>query len=225
MINEEIIGGLVSALSRGETLENAMMTFYNAGYTKEEIEDSAKEVYKQLGPQMMGVKGSLQEALDDIAIKAGVTDTKSQSNEKPGDQSKNNLPGQIVLQTAGDKKTPETSGAAKEEEKPKPTVSGYVAPIEGSTTTDITARIEEAIKGLRPVNIPSRIEIIHKNVDANPPTVVQHVSDYFGSSQRSINKAATYVLVVILIILLIALGAIFLFRDDLIKVFNNLGIA
>ncbi|MCX6751009.1 MAG: hypothetical protein NTZ83_06110, partial [Candidatus Pacearchaeota archaeon] len=72
MMNEEIIGGLISALSRGETLENAMMTFYNAGYKKEEIEESAKEVYNQLGSQLMGIKSSLQQTLDEIASKAGV---------------------------------------------------------------------------------------------------------------------------------------------------------
>ena len=50
-LNDEIIGGLISALSRGESLEKAMMTFYNAGYEKEEIEDSAKDVYNKLGSQ------------------------------------------------------------------------------------------------------------------------------------------------------------------------------
>jgi hypothetical protein len=48
MINEEVVGGLISALSRGEPLEKAMMAFYNAGYKKEEIEESVREAHKQL---------------------------------------------------------------------------------------------------------------------------------------------------------------------------------
>ena len=52
-VNEEIIGGLMSALSRGEGLEKAMMTFYNAGYEKEEIEDSAKDVYNKSGMKVI----------------------------------------------------------------------------------------------------------------------------------------------------------------------------
>ncbi len=41
-MNEEILGGLKSALERGESLQRAMMTFFNAGYNKEEIEEAAR---------------------------------------------------------------------------------------------------------------------------------------------------------------------------------------
>ena len=41
-INEEIVGGLKSALERGDSLRKAMMTFYNAGYQKEQIEEAAR---------------------------------------------------------------------------------------------------------------------------------------------------------------------------------------
>jgi len=41
-MNDEIFGGLKSALDRGESLKRAMMTFYNAGYKKEEIEEAAR---------------------------------------------------------------------------------------------------------------------------------------------------------------------------------------
>jgi len=41
--NEDIIGGLKSAASRGEDLKQSMMSFYNAGYSKEEIEDAARK--------------------------------------------------------------------------------------------------------------------------------------------------------------------------------------
>jgi hypothetical protein len=42
VINQEILGGLKSALERGESLKRAMMTFYNSGYKKEEIEEVAR---------------------------------------------------------------------------------------------------------------------------------------------------------------------------------------
>ncbi len=42
MVREDILGGLRTALSRGQTLRQAMMSFYNAGYIKEEIEEAAK---------------------------------------------------------------------------------------------------------------------------------------------------------------------------------------
>ncbi|MDP3987511.1 MAG: hypothetical protein Q8P81_04780 [Nanoarchaeota archaeon] len=42
MPKEDIIEGLRSALSKGETLDSAMMSFFNAGYPREEIEEAAR---------------------------------------------------------------------------------------------------------------------------------------------------------------------------------------
>lgn len=41
-MNEEIFSGLKAALERGQSLKNAMMSFYNAGYDKTEIEEAAR---------------------------------------------------------------------------------------------------------------------------------------------------------------------------------------
>ena len=223
-MNEEIIGGLVSALSRGQSLESAMMTFYNAGYDKVEIEDSAKEVYNQLGAQKMGINGTLQDTLNNIAVKAGVSPTEKKEEKPEEEKPKLEMERKIVLQTPQEKKpqTPAVSQEQKTNEKP-PTVPNISANQPYKDQADITNKIEEAIKGLRPVNIPSKIEIVHKNIDSKSPSTVQHVSAY--SSQKTISKSVTYILIAILMLLLIALGAVFLFKDDLIKLFNNLGLA
>lgn len=42
MVNDEIVWGIKNALDRGESLQNAMMSFFNAGYDKKEIEDAAR---------------------------------------------------------------------------------------------------------------------------------------------------------------------------------------
>lgn len=42
MVKEEIFEGLKVALSKGEPLQRAMMSFFNAGYSKEEIEEAAR---------------------------------------------------------------------------------------------------------------------------------------------------------------------------------------
>ncbi|PJE81827.1 hypothetical protein COU58_00680 [Candidatus Pacearchaeota archaeon CG10_big_fil_rev_8_21_14_0_10_32_42] len=50
LTNQEILGGIKSALGRGENLKQAMMSFYQAGYKKEEIEDAARAyLYLQRG--------------------------------------------------------------------------------------------------------------------------------------------------------------------------------
>lgn len=45
--NQEILGGLNSAIKRGESLKDAMMTFYQAGYDKTEIEEAARALLNQ----------------------------------------------------------------------------------------------------------------------------------------------------------------------------------
>jgi hypothetical protein len=225
-LNEEIIGGLMSALARKESLEKAMMTFYNAGYEKEEIEDCAKDVYNKVGPKAMGVEGSLQEKLDDIATKAGVPKTeKPKEDISQGKEQVNLTDDKLNLQPIPNKKE-----TLPQEQKTQETASQN-APLTygvGNTSpqyrndSDITNKIEEAIKGLRPVNIPSKIEIVHKNEESNPQ-VIQHVSSYI-ESPRAPSKTITYILVFILMLLLGALAAVFLFKDDLIKLFNNIGL-
>ena len=42
MVREDILGGLKTALARGQTLRQAMMSFYNSGYLKQEIEEAAE---------------------------------------------------------------------------------------------------------------------------------------------------------------------------------------
>jgi len=48
MVREDILGGLKSALLRGYTLKDAMISFYNAGYVKEDIEEAARKLQYQL---------------------------------------------------------------------------------------------------------------------------------------------------------------------------------
>lgn len=45
--DQEILGGIKAAVERGSTLKQAMMTFYQAGYDKGEIEDAARAYMNQ----------------------------------------------------------------------------------------------------------------------------------------------------------------------------------
>ena len=48
MTNEGIFEGLKYAVQAGQPLKEAMMSFYSAGYVKEEIEQAAAELVKQM---------------------------------------------------------------------------------------------------------------------------------------------------------------------------------
>lgn len=56
MVRQDIIGGLKLALSKGETIKQAMMSFHNAGYKKEEIESAAKELQTQQSQPLKQIK-------------------------------------------------------------------------------------------------------------------------------------------------------------------------
>lgn len=53
MVKEEILGGLRLALSKGESLKQAMMSFYSAGYKKQDIEEAARTLHMQEHPNLI----------------------------------------------------------------------------------------------------------------------------------------------------------------------------
>jgi len=55
-MREDILGALKSGLIRGETLKKAMMTLYNTGYKKNEIEEAAAELQKIIQQQSIETK-------------------------------------------------------------------------------------------------------------------------------------------------------------------------
>jgi len=44
MVNQEIVGGIEIAVNRGYSVDDAMISFYNAGYDRNEIEEAARYV-------------------------------------------------------------------------------------------------------------------------------------------------------------------------------------
>ena len=51
MVNNDILGGLKSALTRGYSLEEAMLSFFNAGYKREDIQEAAKALQSTISIQ------------------------------------------------------------------------------------------------------------------------------------------------------------------------------
>ena len=46
-MNTEIIGGLKQAVAKGESLQQAMMSFINSGYPQHEVQESARQMQMQ----------------------------------------------------------------------------------------------------------------------------------------------------------------------------------
>ena len=71
MVNQTIFNGIMQAVSRGESLQQAMMSFFYAGYSKQEIEDAATEVQKIRNNQtnMQQVQGKIEQVKQNIVKK------------------------------------------------------------------------------------------------------------------------------------------------------------
>ena len=125
------------------------------------------------------------------------------------------------------KKSPELN-PVKPVEQAQQNVSAYgdskVSNGPGTNADQLMEKIQNAIKEMKPVSIPPKIEIINKNIDASDKNE-KRVSDYKEDNSKPISKMLTYVLVFILLLLLGLLGAVFFFKDELIKIFNNAGLA
>lgn len=69
MVKEEILAGLKYAVARGETLPKAMMSFYNAGYSKQDIEEAARALQ---APQLPQTQQPLQQQAQPGQLQAPV---------------------------------------------------------------------------------------------------------------------------------------------------------
>ena len=69
MPNQEILGGLKHALNRGEPLEKAMLSFYNAGYKREEIEEAARIFQQEESPATIALETKLIPSLQNSQSK------------------------------------------------------------------------------------------------------------------------------------------------------------
>jgi len=81
MPKEEIIEGLKYALARGESLPKAMMSFYNAGYSKGDIEEAARILQAPQLPQIQPSQQQIRQS--QIPQAPRVTQRVSAYEEKP----------------------------------------------------------------------------------------------------------------------------------------------
>jgi len=172
--NDDILGGIKAAIERGEELKEAMTAFYNAGYTKKEIEDSARKYILEKRQKETSTKVSTSAS---SSVK-----TKEKKQEKTEKLKK------------GKSQTPSSDQLIKTQTKP-----GNVA----SNVVKKTIEHSEK-KGLKPIKqIASKYE--------QPAKKKKHTFE-----------PITIVLFLLLFFLVLILGSVFLFKEELVGFFNNL---
>jgi hypothetical protein len=157
--NQDLIGAINSSLARGETLKEAMIALYNAGYDKSKIEEAAKS-YIELSRNPDTIKSSKL--------------TISSASIKEVGQKDKLKKGNILDQALATKAV-------------QPAVN---------TGAVITPNSQHV----------SKYELKEK-----PKDKVHHTSNL-----------VTFLLIFILVFLLIILGAVFLFKEELVDFFNRL---
>lgn len=129
MVNQEIVEGLRTALGRGYSLEQAMMSFFNAGYKKEDIEEAARALYTHPSqPLSHPGKATPKEAKKPIGHKTKPMETHPQQHQTQQISKPKKLP-QRAFQGAMQKNQEKEEGKpvdqavdkiSKYEEKTKP---------------------------------------------------------------------------------------------------------
>lgn len=105
--NQEILGGLRSAIERGEDLKSAMMTFYRAGYSKEEIEEAAR-VYLEM-----------EKNSEDISLKKTQEKTQEKKEVKKEDKGDVKKGKEKKFSTLGEKNNIQAKPADEIKKKPE----------------------------------------------------------------------------------------------------------
>ncbi len=210
MVRGDIIGGIKIALSRGQSLQDAMQSFYNAGYKKEEIMDAARTLKNQ---------GFVPEI---VAEKPKLGDKKSQEQTQ-----------QVSIPSI----TPSAPSLKPVAQKPKTPIPA-TAPIpkpQTPTTTLTHAEPQLQVKkehlGLIPqpttmqtkslTPIKSKPEEKKSQIPLPPPPlqrqVPKQVVSAYAQPEKKRTDFLTILLVVILLLLVGVLIGVFFFREAIVE--------
>ena len=166
--NDDILGGIKAAIKRGQTLKEAMMTFYNAGYAKNEIEEAARNYL---------MEKSEGDILRSASQPHSTSQKKSKSFPKTSDQTKKKL---------------NVHPANKPGiEHPKQKIESY-----------------SAKKEIKPLKKPTSPQVASKYEE--------------GFKKKRLIDPISLVLILLLVFLVLILGAVFLFKEQLVSFFNSI---
>jgi hypothetical protein len=201
MVNREIFEGLDLALERKQPLEKAMMSFYNAGYNKREIEEAAKALI-------------LERSKRKKQMPAQVT--------QPAPVKKEEKPEPISLLPVGSIKQTKTP---KKEKIKVPKIPIEVKKTPKKPVQKVKKQKKPRVKKPKPVKAPKPPKTpkiaMPKQGRVKPKTkVVQKVSAY--DMIKKSYRAIIAILVIILFFLLGILLTLFITKEGFMDLFRNL---
>jgi len=181
MVDKDLVEGLRTALSKGESLEQAMYTFFNAGYEKAKIEEAARALVYQRKPEPM-----------------------PQRPVSPPPRLKPRPKPKQILKPSPMPLLPQKT---KPQLKPQP-----IPPVSKPMPSPKPSPEKPPLEPYAP-------EKPIKETTKKPSK--QIISEY-EKQKAPKKKLAVILLIIFLIVLLGGLASIFIFRVELIEIFNNL---
>ncbi len=219
MVREDIIEGLRAAMTRGQTLRQAMMSFYNAGYIKEEIEEAARALQQRMSNPVQPQFAPAEEAPVFQRGQSMKTDTK----EKPKE---------VLSQTAQLAKSPTSQpvqtiqrvSAYGEQKKLSPQQQPQQIPQPPQPPQPVQQPLPPPQQKPQPVQ-----QLPPPQIKQIPPQAIPRVSAYGvqqpyypqGRASKPSGKTAIFLLLALLIILIGLLVAVLFFKEEILAFFDS----
>lgn len=202
MVNEEIFQGLKIALFKKQSLKDAMESFYNAGYEKNEIEEAAKSL------QMQEFQQNLNKDLEQKSTtKTFFKKTKPIEPEKQ----------KIQEESLPSKNIPPSVSSFNQELKPFLIQKDFQPKV---IQIGVKPKFFKSLPKLESTQKISKYET-PKSLEISKEKVIQKVSKYEKTIERPKKDIMAIVLIIMLLLLVGILVAVFLFKTEIIEFFSN----
>jgi nitrogen fixation/metabolism regulation signal transduction histidine kinase len=197
MVNKDILGGLKVALSRGDSLQSAMQSFYNAGYTKEEIEEAARALTSEISQQQYYQRQNMQQPMPQRMLQ------KQTLLPKPTQ----------LLQTSQGQRVP-----PPKIQRIAPEIKPTSVQLEQQKIQTQPPKVQEPQTQIQQIKyVPPQLQQNQEEIQATR----QIVSNYSQESSKYTIDFITIMLIAILLILLGILAAVFFFKPQLVEFLNK----
>lgn len=227
----DLLGGLRLALSKGDSLQQAMQSFYNAGYTKEEIEDAARVLNTH--PPQPYAPSPLQMQQPSKGFSRAPINRPLAMQQKPRMATQKKIVRRFIKPQPF-VQNPNTTYRPMNIQRQFTAQKNIVQPKQILPQKQVVQQVQPPQQKPAQTFIPqgqlqSISEAVQQSIPdpgyvAQPPKQPQYpkqpVSQY-GEYKRPGIDMVTVILVLILIVLLGVLGAVFFFKTQLVEFLNN----
>jgi hypothetical protein len=218
MVNEDILGGLKAAIQRGSSIQSSMVSFINAGYSQQEVEEAANIIQSGIFPVQSIPPRLLRHKKR--AEGEGVTQKTSEKIVSQLTEAAQSTLRPMPSTTIQPKPLPQLKPVLFEKAQ-SPKIKSLSTSKEPIIPQMIPFTVQQLPPGQQPVYQPQQIYTPQPIPPGQTPQPQQIISAY-GPYKRSSGQMAIILLITLLVILLGMLATVFFFREEIMNWFSNL---